>query len=71
MSDRMPVDQAIDLLKSFVKESAIPGQTHLCKSLLPPEQHDLFDRAIGAVYFAISQGELTQEDFNHRVGLTN
>lgn len=70
MNNISSVSEAIDHLKRLVNwaESSVK-QKRLDFNMVSAAEHDFYRGALELVNQAIARGELTKEDFKHRLGL--
>lgn len=66
----MTIEEAQNYLKQFVKGSAIPGQTHIARDLVPAEQLERFDQALLFIHQKVREGELKMDEFKRELGLS-
>lgn len=65
----MTVEEAISFLKSYVKESAVPGQMHISPDLVNAEDIPNFEKAMALTRHAVLKGEITEDDLQKALGL--
>lgn len=65
----MELEQAIELLKTVVKDNGVNDERHIDLGLIPVEKRALFEKAMVVSKMAIIEGKLTQEDFKRLVHL--
>lgn len=62
--------QAMALLSKITKKSeALDGAKHFDLTLVPATERPQYVAALKKIYHVIKMGELTQEEFERRVGL--
>lgn len=65
----MELDQAIDLLKTTVKNNGTNDTKHLDFGLVPTSDRKQYERALMIVKMAILEGKMNQDEFETRVHL--
>ena len=65
----MELEQAIELLKTVVKNNGVNDERHIDLTLIPVDQKAKFEKAMVVSKMAILDGKITQEDFKRLVHL--
>lgn len=65
----MELEQAIELLKTVVKNNGVNDERHIDLTLIPVEKKALFEKAMVVSKMAILDGKMTQEDFKRLIHL--
>ena len=65
----MTLNNAISLLRRYVKESAVPGQMHISPDLVNVEDLPLYEEAMEVANNAVIRGELTRDELLGMLGL--
>lgn len=63
----MDLEQAIELLKTVVKNNSTNDENHMDLTLVPTEDRAKFEKALIIVRLAIQDGKISQDEFRHRV----
>ena len=67
--DKIELNNSIDYLKKFVKESHISGQNHLDITLVDVNDRDRFYTCLSVVKTAIASEMITEENFKALLNL--
>lgn len=65
----MDLEQAIELLKTAVKNNGTNDERHIDLTLVPVGQKDLYEKALVVSKMAILDGKMTQDEFKKLVHL--
>lgn len=65
----MELEQAIELLKTVVKNNGVNDERHIDLTLIPVDQKDKYEKALVVSKMAILDGKITQEEFKRLVHL--
>lgn len=65
----MELKEAIEFLKNYVKESAVPGQMHISPDLVNSEDLPKFNEAMELTNNSVLKGELTRAELVKQLGL--
>lgn len=63
----MELEQAIELLKSVVKNNSTNDENHMDLSLVPTEERAKYQKALVVSRLAIQEGKMTQDEFKRLV----
>ncbi|MBP9682764.1 MAG: hypothetical protein KBD76_15280 [Bacteriovorax sp.] len=69
MTSLISFDEAIILLKKFVKFSEVKNQKHIDLALCAAQERALAQEALMVVNMACDKGELTQDQLKAKLGL--
>lgn len=62
-------EEAVAILRNAVKTSHLDNQKHIDFSLVNANERDKYQKAMMVVNFAVTKGELTKEELQHKLGL--
>ncbi|WP_408096470.1 hypothetical protein ACJVC5_15630 [Peredibacter sp. HCB2-198] len=65
----MELEQAIELLKTAVKNNGVNDERHIDLTLVPVEQKAQYEKALVVSKMAILDGKMTQDEFKRLVHL--
>lgn len=65
----MTLQAAIQILKQYVKESAVPGQMHISPDLVNAQDLESYEAAMEMAHNAVLKGELSREELLRKLGL--
>ncbi len=65
----MTLNEAIEVLKRYVKFSNVPGQKHISPDLVNADDLPTYQEAMITTQRAVALGELKSEELKDRIGL--
>ena len=65
----MTLQDAVNILKQYVKESAVPGQKHISPDLVNTKDMDVYQKALKTANDAVLTGELDRAELMKQLGL--